>query len=122
MPLALLAAILSRMRSPVTSRSNCAKDSRTFNINRPIEVAELICCVTALKLHAMAVEHIDHPREIGQRARQAVDLVDHHDVDPPGLDIGHQAFERGPVHVAAREPAILVVVGDGNPALLGLDS
>ncbi len=49
-PLALLAAILSRMRSPVTSRSNCAKDSRTLSISRPIEVAELICCVTALKL------------------------------------------------------------------------
>ncbi|MEN9490677.1 MAG: hypothetical protein RJA63_1126 [Pseudomonadota bacterium] len=50
MPLALLAANLSRMRSPVTSRSNCAKDSSTFSINRPIDVAELICWVTALKL------------------------------------------------------------------------
>ena len=50
MPLALLAAILSRIRSPVTSRSNWAKDSSTFSISRPIEVAELICWVTALKL------------------------------------------------------------------------
>ena len=32
------AAILSRMRSPVTSRSNCAKESRTFNTKRPMEV------------------------------------------------------------------------------------
>jgi hypothetical protein len=34
----------------MTSRSNCAKDSRTLSISRPIDVAELICCVTALKL------------------------------------------------------------------------
>ena len=37
------------MRSPVTSRSNWANDSRTFSINRPIEVAELICWVTDTK-------------------------------------------------------------------------
>src|SRR5208283_924209 len=38
MPLRLEAAILSRMRSPVTSRSNCANESRTFSVRRPIEV------------------------------------------------------------------------------------
>src|SRR6516162_1787421 len=40
------AAILSRMRSPMTSRSNCAKDSRTLRVSRPIEVVVLNCCVT----------------------------------------------------------------------------
>src|SRR5215467_835277 len=40
------AAILSRMRSPMTSRSNCAKDSRTLRVKRPIEVVVLNCCVT----------------------------------------------------------------------------
>jgi hypothetical protein len=39
-------AILSRMRSPMTSRSNCAKDSNTLRVNRPIEVVVLNCCVT----------------------------------------------------------------------------
>ena len=34
MPRALEAAILSRMRSPVTSRSNCAKESSTFSVSR----------------------------------------------------------------------------------------
>lgn len=29
----------------------------------------------------MAFEHLDHLGEVGQAARQAVDLVDHHDVD-----------------------------------------
>jgi hypothetical protein len=37
------------MRSPVTSRSNCAKDSRTFSISRPIEVVVLNCWVTDTK-------------------------------------------------------------------------
>jgi hypothetical protein len=43
----LEAAILSRMRSPVTSRSNWAKESRTLRLSRPVEVVVLNCCVTA---------------------------------------------------------------------------
>src|SRR5947208_12058483 len=43
------AAILSRMRSPMTSRSNCAKDNRTLRVKRPIEVVVLNCCVTETK-------------------------------------------------------------------------
>jgi len=47
MPLRLEAAILSRMRSPVTSRSNWAKESNTFRVSLPIEVVVLNCWVTA---------------------------------------------------------------------------
>jgi hypothetical protein len=43
------AAILSRMRSPMTSRSNCAKDNRTLRVKRPIGVVVLNCCVTETK-------------------------------------------------------------------------
>ena len=49
MPFRLLAAILSRMRSPVTSRSNWAKDSRMFSIKRHIDVVVLNCWVTETK-------------------------------------------------------------------------
>src|SRR5258708_513023 len=45
-PLRLEAAILSRMRSEVTSRSNWANESSTFRVSRPIEVVVLNCCVT----------------------------------------------------------------------------
>src|SRR6516165_10195028 len=45
-PLRLEAAILSRMRSEVTSRSNWAKDNRTFSVSRPMEVVVLNCWVT----------------------------------------------------------------------------
>ncbi len=41
MPLAFEAAILSRMRSPVTSRSNWANDSRTLRVSRPTLVVVL---------------------------------------------------------------------------------
>src|SRR5712691_8606981 len=43
------AAILSRMRSPMTSRSNCAKDNITLRVRRRIEVVVLNCCVTETK-------------------------------------------------------------------------
>src|ERR1700716_4364267 len=45
MPFFLEAAILSRMRSPVTSRSNWAKDKSTFRVSRPMLVVVLNCWV-----------------------------------------------------------------------------
>jgi len=33
----------------MTSRSNCAKDNKTFRVKRPIEVVVLNCCVTETK-------------------------------------------------------------------------
>src|SRR5258707_10425929 len=49
MPFFLEAAILSRMRSPVTSRSNWAKDRSTFSVSRPMDVVVLNCWVTDTK-------------------------------------------------------------------------
>ena len=48
-PLRLEAAILSRMRSEVTSRSNWANDKSTLSVSRPIEVVVLNCWVTETK-------------------------------------------------------------------------
>ena len=48
-PFFLEAAILSQIRSAVTSRSNWAKESSTFNVRRPIELAVLNCWVTETK-------------------------------------------------------------------------
>src|SRR5881296_1034962 len=48
-PLRLEAAILSRMRSDVTSRSNWANDSSTFNVNLPMDLVVLNCWVTDTK-------------------------------------------------------------------------
>jgi hypothetical protein len=38
------------MRSPVTSRSNWANESRTFSVSRPIELVVLNAWVTLTKL------------------------------------------------------------------------
>jgi len=43
MPFFRDAANLSRMRSPITSRSNWAKLSRMLSVSRPIEVVVLNC-------------------------------------------------------------------------------
>jgi hypothetical protein len=46
MPLRLEAAILSRTLSPITSRSNWAKDSSTFSVSRPMLLVVLNDWVT----------------------------------------------------------------------------
>ena len=46
MPFVFEAAILSRIRSPVTSRSNWANDRSTLRVNRPMLVVVLNAWVT----------------------------------------------------------------------------
>ena len=46
LPFRRAAAILSRVRSEMISRSNCANDSRMFSVSRPIDCVVLNCCVT----------------------------------------------------------------------------
>src|SRR6266481_130019 len=48
-PFRFEAAILSRIRSEVTSRSNWAKDRSTLRVSRPMEVVVLNCWVTETK-------------------------------------------------------------------------
>src|ERR1017187_311188 len=49
-PFRRAADILSRVRSPISSRSNCANESRMFSVSRPSDVLVLNCWVTATKL------------------------------------------------------------------------
>ena len=99
------------MRSPVTSRSNWAKDSSTFRVSRPMDVVVLNCWVTETNGDAVGVEDLDDLGEVGQRAGQPVDLVDHHDVDLAGADVGQQSLQRRPLHGAAGDTAIVVLRG-----------
>ena len=108
------------MRSPVTSRSNWAKDSSTLSVSRPIELVVLNCWVTETNDTPSCVEELDEPGKVGERAGQPVDLVDDHDVDPAGPDIGEQALQRGALQIATREPAIVIAVLANHPALVPL--
>ena len=41
----------------------------------------------------MGIEQLDELGKIGQRSRQAVDLVDNNDIDPAGPDIGQKLLK-----------------------------
>ena len=102
------AAILSRTRSPITSRSNWAKDKSTFkrqpaHAGRGVELLR-----DRNEGDAAAVEDLDEPGEVGERPGQPVDLVDDDHVDLAGLDIGDQPFQGRPLHRAAGKAAIII--------------
>ena len=68
----------------------------------------------------VAVEHLDQLREVHQRARQAVDLVDHHHVDQSVLDVGQQPLQGRAVQRAAGDAAVVILVADQHPAFRAL--
>ena len=96
------------MRSAVTSRSNWAKESSTLSVSRPIEVEVLKAWVTETKEQLRRLEPFDELGEVGERAGQAVDLVDHDHVDATGIDVGEQALQRRALQRAAGNAAIVV--------------
>ena len=120
MPFFLEAAILSRIRSPVTSRSNWAKERSTFRVSRPMEVVVLNCWVTETKETPHCVEQFDDPGEVGEGAGQAVDLVDHHGLDPALPGGSQEAGEGRALHGPARIAAVVEPLGDQMPALMPL--
>ncbi len=68
----------------------------------------------------MGVEHVDQLGEVGERACQPVDLVDHDQVDAPGTDVVEQALQGRTQHRAAGDAAIVVEGRQGAPALVPL--
>jgi hypothetical protein len=66
---------------------------------------------------AIPVEHLDQLGKVGQRAAEAVDLVDHDHVDQPVLDVLQQAFQAGAVQRAARDTAVIILLPDEHPSL-----
>jgi hypothetical protein len=68
----------------------------------------------------MHVEDLDQFGEVGEGARQPIDLIDDDHVDPSGLNVGKQFMQRRPVHRPAGIAAVVVVIPDQSPALMGL--
>jgi hypothetical protein len=91
-----------------------------LSVSRPIELVVLNCCVTETNRHTLGVEELDQPGKIGERAGRPVDLVDDHDVDPAGSDIGDQLLQGGSLQIATGEPAIVIAGSDQCPALVSL--
>src|SRR5689334_18372602 len=92
-PLCFEAAILSRMRSPMTSRPNCAKDSRMLRVRRPIDVVVLNCCVIETKDALLTSRISTILAKIGERAGEPIDFVDNDRIDPTRRDVGEQLAE-----------------------------
>ena len=65
----------------------------------------------------MALEHLDQLGEVGQRAAEAVDLVDYDHVDQPGLDVAQQPLQCWPLQSRAGDSAVVVMIGQRDPAL-----
>ena len=70
--------------------------------------------------HAMGVEQLHELGKVGQRAGEAIDLVDDDDVDLSGLNVLQQALQRRPLGRAAGIAAIVVARPDQGPSGMGL--
>ena len=62
------------------------------------------------------VEHLDDLGEVRQRAGQSIDLVDDHDVHLAGAHIRQQPLECRPLQGATRITAVVVYLGQKDPA------
>jgi hypothetical protein len=65
----------------------------------------------------MGIEQFDQLGEIGERAGQAVDLVDHHNIDLADPQLGEKRLQGRPVERSPGKSAIIVMVGQKPPAL-----
>jgi hypothetical protein len=68
----------------------------------------------------VVLEELDQLHEIQQWSREPVELVDHHAVDLPGLDVSQQSPQGRPFERAAREAAVVIPDGEPLPSLVPL--
>ena len=94
---------MSRTRSPITSRSNCANDSNTLSVSRPMLDVVLNDWVTETK-ETPCRRNLHQLGEVGERARQTVDLVDDDDVDLPTRTCSSSACRAGRSREAPERP------------------
>ena len=64
----------------------------------------------------MLVEELDQLGKIRQRTGQAIDFVDHDDVDLAGPYVLQEPLQGGPLGIATREAAIVVFGPQQRPA------
>ena len=68
----------------------------------------------------MRVKQFDQLGEIGERACEAVDLVDGDDIDVAGPDLGEKLLEGRPVQGGTGKGAIIIALADQPPSFLCL--
>jgi hypothetical protein len=68
----------------------------------------------------VSVKDLDELGEVGERSGEAVDLIDHNDIDPPPPHLGQELLQGRAVHGPTREAAIVITLCDQAPALMRL--
>ena len=68
----------------------------------------------------MRLKYLDQLGKIGKRSGQAVDLVDHHDIDLAGANVDKQGLQSRTLQGTAGQPAVVIADPEQSPALLGL--
>ena len=68
----------------------------------------------------MGVEKLHQFGEVGKRAGEAVHLVDNDDIDLPAAHVIEKRLKSRPDERSPREGAIIKVIGNELPALMGL--
>jgi hypothetical protein len=68
----------------------------------------------------MSVEQFDQRCKIGQRSRQAIDLVDDNNIKLPGADIIQQPLQVGTIGGPTGITTVIISRPDQGPAGMGL--
>jgi len=68
----------------------------------------------------MCIEQFHQLSEVGQRSRQAIDLVDDNDIKLPGADIVQQSLQVGAIGGPTGISAVVIARPDSGPAGMGL--
>jgi hypothetical protein len=68
--------------------------------SRFLGLPKLACRTPSSRRRLMRIEQLDQLGEVGERARQPVDLVDDDHVDPVSANVVEQPLERRPLHRA----------------------
>src|SRR5215472_49727 len=118
MPFLLDAAILSRMRSPMTSALELREGQQNIQRQAPHRGRRVELLRHRDKGGAASIEDLDDLSKIGKRAGQPVDLIDDHGIEPPRRDVAEEPLQGRPIHRRAREPAIVITTGQAHPAFL----
>jgi len=70
--------------------------------------------------HPIGIEQFDQLGEIGQGARQAIDLVDDNDIDAMGANVSEELLQGRAVGGSAGETAIVIAGTNQGPTGMGL--
>ena len=87
-----------------------------FSVSRPIDVVVLNDCVTETKVTPLRSNtSTSLAKSASERLRRS-DLVDHHDIDQPVLDVLHQPLQAGAFQRSAGDAAVVILIADQHPA------